>query len=288
MTEQQAMSDTEGLPAQPPSLRPMAPLTQLERTAGLQLANRFLWLACALALYLIGQLSWVQWRTATQLGMPRFDTLELMSILMVIIEAALVLCALLLALATPRTREAWYKRYPHHGFSYIAGGVGGLLILLLMLVILLAPVLYLHRYPQLVEEAQVRVPLMMLQRGLLVGCAVLISYNLMLLLRHVLRFPWWLAGICGVGAHVAIGWYVTWLSFHYTTYERLNYVFYYNQLWRSLNWFPKLQRSWEFHNIQMPYFAYFLGAASIAVLVTLLLWLPRASTLSAGEQPPGN
>ena len=203
----------------------MPPLTVLERTAGIQLSNRFIWLAVLAAIYLVGQLSFVQWQTGTQLGHPRFDTLDLMSLLMAIIEAALVACALLLALGTPQTRRSWYARHPRESFSYIAAGIGGGLALVLLTAIMLAPVLYLHRYPELVEQANMRIPLMLLQRGTLVLVAVLISYNLILVLRHVLRLPWWLAGVLGLLAHAGLGCYVTYLSYYNSSYERLNYVF---------------------------------------------------------------
>lgn len=268
-----------------PSHDRMPALAVLERTAGIQLHNRFLWLVCALALYLIAQLSFLQWQTGTQLGMPRFDTLDLMSLLMAIIEGALLLCALLLALGTPQARRSWRARHPQQPFSLVAAGVGGALILVLLLLIMLAPVLALHTYPDLAAEAQVRIPLMMLQRAMLVLCAVLIGYNFILLLRHMLRLPWWLAGILGLAAYWGLGYYVTYVSFHGRALERLNYVFYYNHLWQYFDWIPNLQLSAEFHNIQMPYYAYYLGAGAVAALVLMLLWIPSASILSAREKP---
>ncbi|MBN2081540.1 hypothetical protein JW859_04950 [bacterium] len=266
----------------------MPALTVLERTTGIQLSNRFIWLVFIAALYLIGQLTYVQWQTG-QAGHPRFDTLDLMSLIMAIIEAALVLTALMVALGTERTRQAWYKRFPQHPFSYLAAGVGGCLVVWLMLALLLAPVLYFHRYPELVSEAQVRIPLMMLQRSMLVSCAVLISYNFLLMLRYVLRCPWWLAGGLSVIGHVAMGYLVSYYSYHMLTLERLNYVFYYNHLWKYTELVPMIQLSVEYHNVEMPYFAYFLGAGSIAAILVMLLWLPRASSMSAKEiipQPP--
>jgi len=267
--------------------RRMPPLTVLERTAGMQLHNRFIWLVCALALYLIAQLSFVQWQTGRQLGMPRFDTLDLMSLLMAIVEGALLLGALLLALGTPQVRRSWYARYPQQPFSYVAAGVGGALIIVLLLVIMLVPVLVLHSYPELAEAAQVHIPLMMLQRATLVLSAILAAYNLILLLRHMARLPWWLAGAIGVIAYGGLGYYITFRSYQGNNLERLNYVFYYNHLWEYFDWFPKLQLSAEFHNIQMPYYAYYLGAATAAALILMLLWMPSASNQSARESVEG-
>lgn len=271
------MPDRERMPA----------LVVLERTAGIQLHNRFIWLVCAAALYLIGQLSFVQWQTGRQLGLPRFDTMDLMSLLMAIIEGALVLCAVLLALSTPRVSASWRARHTGQPFSYVAAGIGGALILILLLLVLLVPVLALHTYPQLAAEAKVRIPLMMLQRGLLVLSAVLIGYNFILLLRYAARLPWWLAGILGVACYGGFGYYITYASYYGKVLERLNYVFYYNHLWEYFDWVPNLQLSAEFHNIQMPYFAYFLGAGSTAALIVMLLWIPGASTLGARERMEG-
>jgi hypothetical protein len=261
----------------------MAPLAVLERTAGIQLSNRFIWLVCALALYLIGQLSFVQWQTGRQLGMPRFDTLDLMSLLMVIVEGALLLSALLLALGTPQARRSWYARHASQPFSFVAAGVGGALILVLLLVIMLAPILLLHSYPELAAEAQVHIPLMMLQRSTLILSAVLAAYNLVLLLRHMARLPWWLSGMIGAAAYLGLGYYITYTSYQSSSLERLNYVFYFNHLWEYFDWFPRLQLSAEFHNIQMPYYAYYLSAAAAAALVLMLLWMPGASQRSARE-----
>jgi hypothetical protein len=267
-------------PASPDRLGPLA---ILERTAGIQLSNRLLWLVFALGLYALLHLSYLQWHSSTALQAPQFDTLELMALLMAVIEATLLLAALVLACATPATRTAWYRRHPHIHFSYIASGIAGAALLLLLLALLLAPVLFLHRYPELVTEAGMRIPLMMLQRALLVACTLLVSYNLMLLLHHVARLPLWLAGILGMAAQAGLGYATTSISYAHKDYERLNDVFYYNQLWRYFDWFPKLQARQVFHNIEMPYFGYYLGLAAIAAVFLMLLWLPRASTRTTTE-----
>lgn len=268
----------------PASPRRLGPLAILERAAGIQLSNRWLWLIFALGLYALLHLSYLQWHSSTALQAPQFDTLELMALLMAVTEATLLLAALVLVCATPATRAAWYRRHPRIRFSYIASGIGGAALIVLFLVLLLAPVLYLHRYPELATEAGMRIPLMMLQRALLVACALLISYNVMLLLQHVARLPLWLAGILGVTAHVGLGYAVAYVSFTSKAYERLNDVFYYNQLWRYFDWFPKLQARQVFHNIEMPYFGYYVGLAAIAAIFLMLLWLPRASTRTTAEK----
>lgn len=263
----------------------VAPLLLLERTAGIQLHNRFIWLALILALYLIAQLSFVQWHTGTNLGTPRFDTMDLMAILLVIIEGCLLACALLLVVGTPGTRMAWYRRYPAVRFSYVASGIGGILILILLQSILLLPVLFLHRYPDLQLEG-INIPLMLLQRSLLTGCVLSLSYSVMLLSRHVLRLPWWLAGIFGAVVQMIAGWSCTYLSFTNSVFIRLNDVFFYNQLWKYIDRFPRLDSKTIFHKIEMPYFGYYLGVGVIAALFALILWLPRASTLSSRDNPP--
>jgi len=272
----------------PASPRRLSPLTILERTAGIQLSNRGLWLVFALGLYALLHLSYLQWHSSTALNAPQFDTLELMALLMAVVEATLLLAALVLACATPAVRTAWYRRHPRIRFSYIASGIAGAAILILFLVLLLVPVLYLHRYPELAEQAGMHIPLMMLQRALLVACALLISYNLMLFLHHVTRLPLWLAGILGIAAQGGLGYAAAYVSFTNKAYERLNDVFYYNQLWRYWDWFPKLQAEQVFHNIEMPYFGYYLGLAAIAAIFLTLLWLPRASTRTSAEKLSGN
>jgi hypothetical protein len=277
----QAEAREQDAPASP---RRLGPLAILERTAGIQLSNRWLWLIFALGLYALLHLSYLQWHSSTALQAPQFDTLELMALLMAVNEATLLLAALVLVCATPTTRAAWYRRYPRIRFSYIASGIGGAALIVLFLVLLLAPVLYLHRYPELAEQAGMRIPLMMLQRALLVACALLISYNLMMLLHHVARLPLWLAGILGMAAQAGLGYAVTYISFTSKDYERLNDLFYYNQLWRYFDWFPKLQARQVFHNIEMPYFGYYVGLAAIVAVFLMLLWLPRASTRTSAEK----
>ena len=283
MAEKKNATDGAGPPAKP--AQGMNPLLVLERTAGIQLSNRFIWLVVAVGLYLILQLSYIQWQTGTKLGNPRFDTLELVSILLAVCEFTLLAVAVLITVGTSRTRQAWYRKYPRERFSWIAAGFGGILALIMVQAVLLVPILVLHRYPELIE-AGIRIPLLVLQRVVLLNCVLIFSYNLILVLRHVLRLPWALAGIGGVACQVGTGYLVTALSAHNEGLARLNDLFIYNQLWHYFDRFPKLTSVALYHNIQMPYLAYYLGFGSIAALVSLVFWLPRASTLSTREKPP--
>jgi hypothetical protein len=253
----------------------------IERLALLHLRNRFVWLATALGLVLIGQLSYMQLR------FDRFDTLTLMSHVAVMIEAALVAVALICALATPRIREAWYTwAVPRDGgrFSYFLSALAGNLTITCSLLLLLLPVLWLHRYPELlVTEHPISVPLMMLQRSALLLAAVLVTYHVTLILRYYLRLPWVLCALLGLAFHIALGYSVTYLSYTQAVFARLNDVFYYNQLWQYGDAFPKLQRAEIFHNIEQPYFSYYFGALLIWAL-TILLLVPQAMKLGAREK----
>jgi len=253
----------------------------IERLAMFHLRNRFVWLVLVLALALIGQLSYMQ------LKFQRFDTLNLMSHLTVVIEAALVAIALICALATPRTREAWYTwavlRDGGH-FSYFLSALAGNLTITCSLLLLLIPVLWLHRYPELLTTVHpISIPLMMLQRGALLLAAVLVTYHVTLILRYYLRVPWALCALLGLVFHVTLGYLVTYLSFTTVGFQRLNDVFYYNQLWHYSDSIPKLQRDEVFHNIEQPYFGYYFGALIIWAL-TLLLLVPQALRMSEKEK----
>jgi len=260
----------------------------IERLALLHLRNRFVWLTLGLALALIGQLSYMQYR------FNRFDTLTLMSHITVVIEAALLAVALICALATPRIREAWYQwaisRDTASGsqaagrFSYFLSALAANLTITLALLVLLLPVIYLHRYPELLRaEHPVNVPLMMLQRSALLLAAVLVSYHVALMLRYYLRLPWWTAALGALAFHIALGYGITYLSFTTEAFRRLNDVFYYNQLWHYSDAIPKLERPEIFHNIEQPYFSYYFGALVVWAL-TLLLLVPQTMRMSERDK----
>jgi hypothetical protein len=258
-------------------------LDALERLTLLHLRNRFIWLVVLLDLILIGQLSVMQARY------QRFDTLQLMSHITVCIEAGLLAVALICALATPRIREAWYAwSVPRDGgpFSYFGSALAGNLTVTLAMLTLLLPVLWLHRYPELLTaEHPISIPLMMLQRVALLLAAVLLTHNVLLILRYYLRVPWWLCAVLATAFHVGLGLGVTYLSYNRELLARLNDVFYYNQLWQYSDALPKgwLQRGELFHNIEQPYFGYYFTALVIWAL-TMLLLIPQAQKLTERER----
>lgn len=264
---------------------PRGTLDTLERLLLIHLRNRFVWLATALSLVLILQLSSMQSR------FRRFDTLSLMSHIGVAIEAGLLAVAIICALATPRVRRAWYEwAIPRDAgrFSYFLSAIAGNLAVTLALLVLLIPVLWLHRYPELTAiEIPIRVPLMMLQRGALLLAAVLATHNVALMLRYYLRLAWWLAALLAIAFHIALGYGVTYLSYTTEAFRRLNDVFYYNQLWHYTDALPAgwLQRPDVFHNIEQPYFGYYFSALVVWAL-TLLLLVPQAQRLSGRDRPP--
>ena len=260
----------------------------LERLAGIQLANRFIWLVYALALYVLFQLSFIQWQSGTVFKHERFDTLQLAAHLMVTVEAALLLCAVLLAAGTPRVRQTWYGRFPESRFNYAASGLAADLCLVLLLALLLLPLLAAHSYPQLVEQGY-NMPLMFMQRSVMLVFVLLTSFNVMQLLVLYLRLPWWLAAAGGACVHLLLGYAVTYFSFTTETLRRLNDVFYYNQLWQFIDVFPKLAREEVFANMQSGGYAYFTYYSLAAIgmwLITTLLWLPRAAMATSREKLP--
>lgn len=242
--------------------------TAIERCAGLTLRNRYFWLAFGCSLYLSAQLNYAQYKW------NRFETLELVAHLLVVLEAGLLACALITALSLPRMAEAWRARWPALRFSPALAGLGGMLALLLPFALQLGPQLLLHSYPGLAKEG-VSIPLLLLQRGTLLLYAVWISYSLTLTLRYTLRAPAWLCAIGGLGGHWGLAGGVTWLSLHGEALRRLNDLFYVNQLWRYWDGFPKLTRPEVFFNMQADY-GDFLGWGALLAAILTLLWLPTA------------
>jgi hypothetical protein len=276
------MSSTEKSPRDaaqagaPPAATRLGAMDALERIAAIQLSNRFIWLAAAMALLLIGQLSFVQLRIA------RFEHFTLMAYLTLIIELALLISALLIGAATPQTAAAWSRRYGERPFSYALHGLATVMSLALVLLLLLAPVLYLHRYPALTTQG-ISTPLMMLQRGLLLFLACLTAFNVLMILRTYLRIPWGLAACLAAAFHVMLGYAVTYLSFVTEAMQRLNDVFYYGNLWSAIPGFPDLQREEVFHNMEMPFVGYYLAGGVGLWLFTYMLWAARAAALQPRE-----
>jgi hypothetical protein len=207
---------------------------------------------------------------------------------MLIAEVCLLLIAVMLAAGTPHSRRAWYQRFPELRFSYAAHGLAAQLCLVLLIVLLLVPLIAAHSYPQLAEQGY-NMPLMFLQRSVMLMFSLLISFNLMQLIALYLRLPWWLAALGGGCAQLLLGYAVTYFSSTTEALRRLNDVFYYNQLWKYIDGFPKLQREEVFTNMQsgdLPYFTYYSLVAVGLWLITLLLWLPRAAATSSRDKPP--
>lgn len=251
------------------SAKPLAGFSAIEKLAGIILSNRFIWVILLIAWASVAHISYWQVRY------PRFDTLELLSHLSVILEFALIIFVALILGGFPAVRLAWDKRYPAHRFSLVFCGIAGVLCIVVLYALLIAPVLYFHRYPELVEH-DVRVPLMLLQRYMLVLLTALFSYNVGLVLRLYFRFPWSLSALFAVLSQIGVGYWVSWLSFTKENYARLNDVFYYNMLADRFEWFPALSQEMLFHNIEQAYFNHYFSIAAAVFVVSLLLWMPKA------------
>ena len=120
---------------------PLSIVTQIEKLIMLNAANRFIWLVFILAALLLLQLSLLQRNTM------RFDTMDLVAILMAVLEGAAVITLALLLGATNRTREIWRERHPATPFSYIANAVAAMLLGVVLAFILLIPLILAHQYP---------------------------------------------------------------------------------------------------------------------------------------------
>ena len=258
-------------------LHTMAGFSLIERLAGIILANRFVWLVLLLAWATVAQISY--W----QVLYPRFDTFELLAHISVILELAVVCMAALIIGSYQQVQAAWARRFSKYKFSMLYWALAGILCIVLLYAIMIAPVLYFHRYPELVEH-DLRVPLMLLQRYLLVLLTVLFAYNLGLIFRLYFRFPWWLSAIAVVLCHVGAGYWVSWLSYTNEVYARLNDVFYYNMLAVRFEWFPALSQPVLFHNMELGFFNHYFSIAASVFGVSLLLWLPKAIAQSGNQK----
>ena len=267
---------------QRPSAGLAGAIEAIERCAALQLSNRFIWLVAVIWLFLAGYLTLLQWQSEHFWKTEVFDTFQLVSFIMLLLETSLLACLLLVTLSTPQLVKRWYSRYANQPFSYALYGIAAVLSLALVFALLLIPFGALHSYPQMAAEGY-SIPLMLLQRGLLVFVAVIISLNIVMLFRAYLRLPWWICGLLGIAWHIGLTFVIAKASFTTEQLRRLNDVFFYNQLWHYIDGFPNLQRPEVFHNMQtpeVPYFTLYLVIGLLVCIVSYLLWLPRAELLS--------
>jgi hypothetical protein len=243
--------------------------------------NRYIWLIFGCAVYLNGQLTFLQWSTARH-GAEQFDTLELMSHLLVIIELAVLGQLMLMLGSTGQAIRHWREHYSQARFPYFAHACAAQLTAACLMLIQLLLLLYPHSYPQLLAEG-INVPLMLMQRSFLIFLALCFSYNLGLLIRFYTRLPWQLCALVTAAVQLTLGYTVTIFSLRYDALVRLNSVFYYNELSHYIPAFPRLQHANLFHNIQMPYYGYYSLAVVVASLFLTALWLPRAIALGNRE-----
>jgi hypothetical protein len=280
MTEQQQQPVEAGATMDQAEKLPL--LATIERLAGWQLGNRFVWLVYAAVLYLLLALSFVQWQSSIQGMKPRFDTLVLASNLMLVKEAGLITLALLFISSLPAIRNRWKATHKAQAFSTPLYAISMLLAIILVDALWLAPTIALHSYPQLAQEGYL-IPLMLLQRDAIQLSVLFICVNIAFIAVAYLRLPFHLAGLLALCAHVGLGLLLTYTSVTHDWASRLNDVFYYNQLWQYIDGFPNWQRPQVFTNMQsavQPYFLYYLCIGYGLWLFTFLLWLPRTFHIS--------
>jgi hypothetical protein len=244
-------------------------LAAIERSAGFQLANRYIWLALGVAAYFIIQLF------AMQHFRQRFHENPLTSFIVGFIELSLLTVAIVLALATPAVILRWQRKFagPQPGFTAL--GISSALTLAFSAALLVLLTCALWLLPKLRETAP-QLPLTLLQRTVLLYCMALFTYNVTMSLRYIARLPWNICGILGVAAHLALGYALTYLSSLYDSLERLNDICYYNALQSLVLALPRLTRNLVYNNIKMPYYGYYVVAFISLAVGTLLLWIPFA------------
>jgi hypothetical protein len=154
-------------------------------------------------------------------------------------------------------------------------GFAGGITLLITLAVELLPLLYFHQYPELAQDG-VHVPLLLLQRGLLIALGALAAYHVMLGLSLQLRLPSW----AGAPLTLALyGWATLGLirlSQDNSAFGRLNDLYYWNQLPAHLPDFPLLQTERWTHNMEPQWLGYYLLLFAGAAAATLVLWVPAA------------
>ena len=250
-------------------------LAAIERLAGLQLANRFIWLVLGVGAYFIIQLF------AMQHFHQRFHENPLTSFTVGFIELSLLAVSIVLALATPavilRLRR---QRGVAPGFAAL--GIASALSLALCAALLVILTSGLWLLPK-VRETAPQLPLTLLQRAVLLYCMALLTYNIAMGLRYIARLPWSIAGILAAAAHFALGYALTYLSSVYDAMQRLNDISYYNALQSLVSALPRLTRDLVYNNIEMPYYGYYVGVFMIIAVVTLWLWIPFAQTRQMRE-----
>lgn len=246
------------------------------------LANRYAWLLFCCALYINAQLTYIQWSTGRQ-GTEQFDTLELMSHLIAVMEAAALGITMLFISAAGPVVKRWGVEHPAAPFPYFAYAVAVQLSAAFFMLLHMLLLMFPHSYPQLRTEG-IYIPVMLLQRVILIMIAISVSANFGWLLRFYTRIPWKATALAVMLAQLALGYGTTVLSLRYPVLVRLNSIFYYNELWRYIPNFPNLQHANLFHNIQLPYYAYYLSSGLLLVLLFTVLWLPRAARLGLRER----
>lgn len=260
----------------PPKTEDRGLLAAIERLAGFQLTNRYIWLALGTGAYFIIQL------LAVQHFRQRFHENPLTSFIVGFIELCLLTIAIMLALATPRVISRWQREHNGEQPSFAALGISAALGLALSAALLVALTFALWLLPKLRETAP-QLPLTLLQRTVLLYCLALFTYNVTMGLRYIARLPWSAAGSLGVITHLITGYALTYLSSLYDSMQRLNDISYYNALQSLARWLPRLTRNLVFNNINMPYYGYYVMAAVFLAAGTLVLWIPFAQAKNRRE-----
>jgi hypothetical protein len=251
-------------------------LATIERLAGFQLANRYVWLVLGAGAYFIIQLFVIQHFR------QRFHENPLTSFTVGFIELSLLSIAIMLALATPKVVQRWQHEHQGEQPGFAALGLSSALTLAFCAALLTILACSLWLLPKLRETAPA-LPLTLLQRTVLLYCMALFTYNITMGLRYIARLPWSACGIMGVIVHLTLGYALTYLSSLYDSLERLNDISYYNALQSLALALPRLTRNLVYNNIKMPYYGYYVVVSVLLAVGTLVLWIPFAEVRKRRE-----
>jgi hypothetical protein len=197
-----------------------------------------------------------------------------------VVEAVLVLTALLMAQLASRPMHPASTALPEPG--HLAAALAGGVMLLLQFAVQTTPLLLLYWSPALAQKG-LNLPLMMLQRGLVLCLCAVLAYHLLLALRLQLKLPMLVAFPVVLALYLWGTYGLVKLSLASAAAAQLNDVFYWNQLPLHLDFLPRLGTEHIVGKVEPQFLAYYLTLGLIACGATLILWVPAAVKMDARE-----
>jgi hypothetical protein len=264
-------------PEQPAAAAPPAPgiAAALERALLQHLRCGLFWVVTACGLYVTLTLALLQTRHPEAF---KEHPLSPVSRVLLVVEGALLVTALLMAQVASRPAADGAGPPQRRLYSALAGGV----MVLLQFALLITPLLVIYNSPELAAKG-IAVPLMMLQRGVLLCMCALAAYHLLLALQLQLRLPAALAFAAVLALYLWGSYELVRLSLGSATFSQLNDVFYWNQLPLHIDTLPRLGTERIVDRIDQAHFGYYASLGLVGCIVTLLLWIPGAMRADSRE-----